>query len=333
MTTKKELQERWKSALKEITDQAHLAKVMGELLAYSAEHYDELDVEAKEMVDAQFDSLKQLNDLAIEQVKLQPDSISKREILRTHRKTKGIHFDVKDLLTYVAERPKEESEMIKEAERVFEYVAQLAYNYLSDIVDTTLKGGLEGAKLAMFYSALDEACVAMHLAVRSYAPQSMSHIRHIIETTNLLILFQKDPSYVDYWTSDDYRERRKIRPEAVRKILGKSLVDNEVYWLLSDLGNHPSFKYIQTKAKVRKNAENLQFKINVGGIPDPFHTQQALTACLAAAMSLLSELINIYGHLLLTEEVERDTAKARQEVQDFLTAYVKPPQSGSREFS
>lgn len=326
MISKKDLQDRWKEELVGITDQSQLVQVIGRQLSYGMEHYAELDDDAKKMVDAQFESLKEINDIAIETVRAQPDSASKREMLRTYRKTRGTHFDVKDLLSYIAEKPAKQLPMVDEAQEVFTFVAQRVYDYLSDITDSKLKGGLEGAKLAMFYSALDEACVAMHLASRSYASQSMSHIRHVIETTNLIILFQKDPSYVDYWTSEDHTERWKIRPEAVRKILGKSSVDAKVYWLLSDLGNHPSFKYIQTKAKVKRDDETIQFKINVGGVPDPFHTQQALTACIAATMRLLKELISIYESVLLAEEVEKDLNSAQQKVSKFLATFSKPPE-------
>lgn len=324
MITKKDLQERWKEEIAGVSDQAQLAQVIFRQLSYGMEHYDELETDAKEMVDSRFESLKQINDIAIETVRTQPDSISKRETLRRYRETKGTHFKVKDLLSYIADEPKEPLTMILEAQEVFTFVAQRAYDYLSDITDSKLKGGLEVAKLAMFYSALDEACVAMHLASRSYAPQSMSHIRHVIETTNLIILFQKDPSFVDCWTSEDYEERKKISPQAVRTKLGKSAVDDQVYWLLSDLGNHPSFKYIQTKTKVKRDPKNIQFKINVGGVPDNFHTQQALTACIAATTSLLNELIFIYGHLLLQEETDRDFKTAQEKVNKFLATFSKP---------
>ncbi len=330
--TKKELQEKLKQEVVGLTDPAKVFEKILQQLRFSVENYDQLDPEAKQVVDSQLSTMDQMNTVAMETLKTQPDSVVKREKLRMHRAAKGSHFDVKQLLADLADEPKKGSAMLSDAQETFIFVAQIAYNYLCDITEGSLEGGgVALVQLSLFYCAMEEAGAAFHLASRSYAPQAFTHIRNIRETLDLIELFQLKPEFMDFWASEDYKERQKVAPKEVRKALGKDQLHDDVYWMLSDFGSHPSFKYMRTKTQILRGAPDPHFRINVGGVANPFHTQQALVACLAAAQQTLGRIIAVFQNCLLEEETERDGTAAIERVQEFLRKHTDFPNTPQKE--
>ncbi len=317
----------------ETVDVSKIPSALGIMLKFANEHGDELEEDAKKMVDAQFELVDQLNDELIKNVKTQPDSLKKRQTLRLSRKSKGSHFDVVDLLAQIEKAPNLSKDIIKEGRELFIFMSQIAYNYLCDVTEQSLKGGGQQIPfISLFYNALDEALVSFHLASHSFATQSMSHTRNIIEAMDLIELFQKDPEYIKFWASDDYKERNKVSPREVRKLLKKDSLEEDVYWILSDFGSHATFKSIQTKTaiKVDGGERKAEIKINVGGVGDEFHTQQAIVACLTTLMKLVARISNFYEKILLDEELKIDLNQINERFMNFMknkTSYPNIPKS------
>lgn len=324
MITKEELDAKLKKDIEGFTDATTVAQKLMQHIQYSAERYNELTDEAKKMVDKQLEGIRQMNEIIIQNIRTQPDSVANRKLIRMHRKTQGSHFTVEELMAHIEKGSGNEASYISEARKVFLLIAQQAYDFLCDITDRTIHGGgMIVAKLGLLYSAMEEAMVAFHLTSRSYAPQSMSHIRNITQTVDLISVFEQLPESLDYWSSDDYKERAKVSPKSVRKLLGKTEIQENVYWTLSDFGSHPSFKYIKTKTHIKRSDGGPQFRINVGGVSDEFHTKQALAACFAETLLLLEKITSTFPGLLLEEEVTQALDDAQSRIQILLSTHMK----------
>jgi hypothetical protein len=322
MITREELNEKLKMDLSGITDTAQVVGVLLDHIKYSSERYAELNGEARKMVDRQIALITEMNKTVIDDVKSQPDNQKNRKIIRLHRLAEGSHFEVSDLLSQLEGNRITEAPITTEARELFILVSQIAYNFLCDITDKTLRGGGGAAiKLGLLYCALDEALAAFHLAARSYAPQSLAHTRNITQILDLISIFEKDVKYIDYWSSDDHKERQKVYPKEIRKILGKTDLEENQYWTLSDLGSHPSFKYVQTKMSVRSDKARTQFKINVGGSAGKSHTQQALIVCILETFKIALMIDELFSDKLLTEETEPVLNNAQEHIDNFLTKH------------
>lgn len=326
MISKNDLQKMMQEEVKGKTDHLSQLNAVINQIKFASEHYNELDVEAKEMTDGQFSLLKQFNDVAAESVKQQPDSKLKREFIRLHRQTKGSHFNIEQLLAQLEKEPKSSEQFAQEAQKLFNIIAQTLLNYLCDITENRLKGGGKNiVQLGLFYSALEESYVALHLAKHSLVPQSMSHTRHVLETVDLVTLFHQDPKNLDYWTSDNYREREKLLPKNVRIKIGKKSYD-EIYGRLSNIGTHSSFEYIKTKMKIRINPENkiLNVKINLGGSLDQSQKMGAYVVCILSLSLLLTKLVGIFGSYLLKEDAEKELKDILRKENEFMSKYRIP---------
>jgi len=333
MISKKDLQDVLKKELEGKTDVADLTNAIAKQMQFATAHYEELDPEAKAMVDKQFEAVEQLTDEAVEKVRQQPDSKSKRELIRAHRKSKGSHFDIQDLLKQLEKGPKPDDELAQDVHAVFNFTTQLLLDYLCDVTENRLTGGGQAlAQLGLFYSAIEEAYIALHLADHSFAPQSMSHTRHVLESADLITLFQKDPSYLNYWTSADYKERKKVSPARVREALGEKAFD-PAYGMLSEIGSHSSFKYVQTKMQrevgprereLPSKGEAMKVRINLGGTSDSFHTLQAYVACLGSILKILKRVVDVYGPHLLEGEVEKELTEVMEKHRAFMEKHYFP---------
>jgi len=316
------------------TDLADISKAIVKQMQFATAHTSELDPEAKVMVDEQFKQMEQITDEAVAKMKEQePDSKSKRELIRAHRKAKGSHFEIQHLIQQLEQSPGPDNELAQDTHATFNSATQLLLDYLCDITENRLTGGGQTlAQLGLFYSAIEEAYIALHLADHSFAPQSMSHTRHVLESADLITLFQKDHSYLNYWTSADYKDQRKVSPARVREALGENAFD-PAYGLLSEIGSHSSFKYVQTKMKrevkegekeMPGEGEVMNVRINLGGTSDSFHTLQAYVACVASVLKVLKRVVDVYGQYLLKSEVEKELTEVVEKHKVFMEKHYFP---------
>lgn len=333
MISKKDLQNIVKREIEGKTDLSAVTNAINKQMQFASAHIDELDPEAKEMIDEQLKLMKELADRAVEQVRHQPDSKSKREFIRIGRKAQGSHFDIEDLVRQLEKELEPDDELARDTHEIFNFTAQLLLNYLCDITDNRLAGGGQTlAQLGLIYSAVEEVYIALHLADHSFAPQSMSHTRHVLESIDLITLFHKDPSYLAYWISADYKEREKVSPKNVRVALGGPKFD-PIYSMLSDIGSHSSFKYVQTKMQrevvegekeLPGDGDVLKVRINLGGTSDPFHTLQARVACIASVLKLLARVADIYSSHLLEDEMKKELAEANARQKAYIEKHYFP---------
>lgn len=310
--------------------QDQIVQAMVAHFQYCSEHYGELTPEAKEVVDQYVRVLRETADEAIVQVRQEPDNPKRRQIIRLYRKLRGSHFEADFMLKGLMGEDANPLPLVTESRGVFLELAGTILDYLCDITEATLRPK-DTAFLGLIYAAIEEANIAYFLATKSYAPQSMSHTRHILESIDLLELFRKDDSYLQQWTSEEWKDRKQVEAKAVRKLLGKDSFD-PIYSLLSELGSHATFQYIQMKVRQRIVSQpsqgkpgKMQIGINLGGVPkdQEFHVIQAVVACLLATSSLLLTLVGIYEHLLSSDDVTR-LNEAHTKLRVFLETHYDP---------
>lgn len=317
MITKATLDAKLKLDIAGITDVTEITKRLIEHTKYAAEHYDELDEESKAMVDGQIKLLEEMNDQAITFIKEKPDSLEKRQMVRAYRQVKGSHMHVGEYFEKLEKEQSIKGLAVVRAREVFDRIGQYVLDFLCDATEKSHKGGTKAVKLALLYAALEEAFTAFYLASRGFAPQSMAHTRNISQAVDLVSVFQKHPNHVHHWSSDDYKEREKVSPKNVRKLLGKDEFQEQVYWTLSDFGSHPSFKYLQTKVMVRAD-DRAAIRITMGGVSDQFHTRQAMMACLGALIELLAKIVDLYEDRLLASEIEAAFKYIKENMHDLI---------------
>jgi hypothetical protein len=109
------------------------------------------------------------------------------------------------------------------------------------------------------------------LATQGYIIQSYATIRPILESIDLIKLFQKSPEYAGLWVSGGEVARKELKPSKVRKKLGKESVD-EVYAHFCVHGTHPTFEGGSNMTAMKIGAGKPKVTIWIGGI----HNEYAL---------------------------------------------------------
>lgn len=309
MISKDELKKRLKEEVDKLPPSEktyeNIWKLVAENMKYTAEHLDELAPDAKELLDKQIESMKDLAGVMIENYKQKPDSIENRKALRQLRLGAGSHFEILSLLQSLDMAKNLEDKFVKDSNDFFVYISQLALDFLSDIGSAKLENK-DIIFLALFYSAIDEVTIAHHLALHKYAPQSLSHSRIVLDILEKIELFDKKPSEIDIWTSGDEKLiLREFKPSRVREKLGKSKY-NPTYSDLSNKGSHASFDYIQSKVKQKFPVEGnrLEISINVGGSSNKEDKEHAHVACVHVTGLIIYALLAKYRKLLLPEEIK-----------------------------
>lgn len=278
--------------------------IVVENLAYMGEHLEELAPDAKLSLDKQIKLWQEMAGILIEDYKKKPDSLENRKILRQFRIGEGSHFEIQSLLGSLDKQKDLGSDLEKESNNFFIFIAQIALDFLSDIGAATMKSS-DIIFLGLFYSAIDEITIAHHLALHKYAPQSLSHSRIVLDILEKIELFNKIPGEVDLWTSgDEKRISWELSPASVREKLGKSRYD-PTYSDLSNKGSHASFEYLRSKVNQNQltDKKRIQVSINVGGSSNKEDREHAHVACNYVAGLIVHSILLMYQDHLRSEEV------------------------------
>src|SRR5262249_47255042 len=117
------------------------------------------------------------------------------------------------------------------------------------------RGGRAAVLYGLLLGLIDEVLVAFHLAQRSFAHQTYSHLRTVEETLDIIDLLNSDESWLNRWLDaatdvqaeiDVYRDTRK----EVKKRAGRGKGDpDKLYAFLSATGSHPQFRGLMGRAR------------------------------------------------------------------------------------
>ena len=331
--TEKDLKEKMKEIVlrnfKRVkTDKNHdpYRESLGEYFRYCEQNYNDLAPEAKKIVDSVLDFSitevkKQLNGMA--------DSIEKRKLSRLYGRAVGTHFEIKNFIDSLDKKTYKTEQIIKETEEIFVETVQIILDWLHDITQHSLKT-LDLVLLGLFYSAIDELLVAFHLAQHTYAPQSFSHIRTVLEILDRVDLFYTQPKWLGLWTSeekgDEKRRYEEFKPSSIRKKLRKDKYD-PLYGFFSEMGTHITFSYIKSKVFILEKSEEekkMKVRINIGGSPSKSHLVGANSACVLGIMAVLIKLVGIYASFLLEEEAIGKTKNSFEKLTQYMSDNFLP---------
>ena len=194
-----------------------LSQAISEHLKFITDNYGQLDPEAKQYADNQFDIVQEMSDQVFKNIKTQPDTVENRQFVRAYLRAKSSHFHTLDLLDKLDAKPNLERALIKDSRDIFCAVTQPILNYLADVQQKTLTFQ-EMVILVLSYACFEELLTALHLAQHNYAPQSLVHTRVAIEIIDKIELFILTPSEIDVWWNNDSEEVwKQLKPSKVRK--------------------------------------------------------------------------------------------------------------------
>jgi hypothetical protein len=284
-------------------DTAARGQTLQAFLQWCAEHYDELDEEAKTKTDNVF---KMLQEELATAVNALPDGPQKRTIIRELGIIKGEHYSAARLLEGLR-LPSQISDLLVVAEGsaiVVEIIQQIL-DMLFDMTRHTHRGIAMFANIGLCYWAVDELLVALHLSQRAYTNQAYTHLRTVWEVLDKIELFLEQPEWADLWAKGSDKDVwNELKPSEVRKKLKHAKYD-PLYSFFSELGPHSTFKGLQARTgkKIEQpDPHRIQAVIWVGGCPQEHHVIWTMTSCAYAAMMALLKCTSVCSAFLNDEE-------------------------------
>jgi len=303
MIGKAELREKLLQLLASADSPSAMQQVMPQFLSYSIENYENLDAEAKAHLNSVFEELKRQ---ARKAAAVLPEGGPKRNLERVLGTVEGHHFNAADFLSGLESSIKIELPILPAARAAFTDLLQRILDFLFDVTRRIHQGFPIFAITGLFYWAVDELLVAIHLAQRGFANQCYAHIRTVDEILDKAQLFHEKPQWATLWATGSDREVwNELKPAEVRKKLGEPKYD-PMYAFFSALGPHGTFKGLQARTALYanpKDEDRRMLKIWVGGTPQVRHIVWTNTMCVYSAVKTLARCSSILAQWLNPEEV------------------------------
>jgi len=323
MITKKDLTEHLKKLLYNVTpgDMQAITQKIGEHLIYSAQHYDELDEEARKSTDEAMEVIKQYNAQLLTQI---PDSKIRRQLARLHASSTGKHFDIEAHIKELESSSEKIDADLRECVRIFTDGLKRINGFMFDITQDSLQGSANFAQISLLMLCVNELLVTLHLLKHRYVNQAYSHIRTTFEHLDKIELFRVVPKWADVWMGDDEKQKwNELRPAEVRKKLGKDKHD-PIYSLFSSLGVHGSFRAVQLQSERKiksQEKEKLSITFWVGGTPFEHNTVWANAFAIYALYSVLLQMMRSFEGRLNAEEGIEVLKTIFEELKSYILNY------------
>lgn len=182
----------------------------------------------------------------------------RRQTDRLLAQTEGRHFVAPDAVALLETPTQHSDAVVARAREVFLPALQAVGDFLFDVRQGEFQGGRAAVLYGLLVGLIDELLVAFHLAQRSFAHQTYSHLRTVEETLDIIDLVNADETWLNRWLEaatdiqteiDLYRETRK----EVKKRGGRGKGDHDkLYAFLSATGSHPQFRGLMGRARFDK---------------------------------------------------------------------------------
>lgn len=304
----------------------------GDFLQYCLSNYDHLTPEAQKSID---DAFEKLNEYYEEKLVAMPDSIKKRKMKRLVRQNRLIAEGFIEGLETTIDDTKFPEIHKKTREYFIKYI-QIIMDLYQDIMENTFSGRAVLCKLNLLGICIDELLVAFHLSQRSYVGQSFAHLRTIQECNDLIELFNKEPSWADFWTSDipSKEKWKKLKPSEVRKKLGKGQYFKKVYSFLSDSGSHPSFEMLIARCKEAAKLSpkgNPQISISIGGTSKTKEAIGIHIFIFFLMIMVLAQIIIGFKEYLNLEEIIEILKTLDKDAEDYIKEFPLKPREDSEQ--
>lgn len=202
-----------------------------------------------------------------------------------------------------------ELEQQNKAKGILLGVLNLIGKYL-DSLPRRAKGPIEAANRSLIARTINDLLVAFHAISAGFYAQGANLLRPILESANLIMLFQKDPSKIGAWLEGGLKARKELPPGKVRVALyGEDGEDpfEEMYSHFCETGTHPRFSgsksHIVKKTPDETEANSPpQIIAFIGGRRIfPTHTVNLLN-CIAVPMFFLLAIFQVYPEMIEVDE-------------------------------
>jgi len=299
--------------------------IVRNLLQFMMENSAHMSDEANKLVDM---TLETMAKGYREQLAKAPDSLEKRQFERQLRRLEGRCPTAAQLIAGLASDKTLKSDILAAGSRLFVPILQSIIDLLQDATATSHKGAAGFAKMALFFSCVNELAVAFHLAQRAFTNQTYGHIRTVFELCDKVDLFHQKPEEADKWTDGGKGKAwQEFSPATVREKLGKPRFD-PIYGMFSQLGPHGTFDGIRlfTGKVVEKERADTKpsFHIWVGGCHREDHLIWTHGFLLIATFMVLFKIVEVYRRQLNPLDMEEALLGAAQAVIEFEKANLIP---------
>lgn len=273
-----------------------------EFYQFALDNYENLDDEAKARVDKVSVAVRQQAKAAVEAM---PEGPLRRQGARLLAIAEGSHFRAEDLLKILEVPPQDYHAVLKPARELSVQLLQHILDVMYDVSRHSHEGPASFAKIGLFFWAVDELLVALHLAQRAFTNQAYSHIRTVFEILDKVELFHVQPKWAQLWVGgDDRKAWNELKPSEVRKKLGEPKFD-PMYGFFSEVGAHGTFKGLQARGGRRPRrdpATRPGFTLWIGGCPMEHHIVWSNSMCVYAVLKTLVKAVGVFEQYLNTEE-------------------------------
>lgn len=172
---------------------------------------------------------------------------------------------------------------------------------------------------AMLLGCLDELVAGLTLYRHNYMSQAGAHARTVLETVELLELFEAHPECRDAWRSMKPGDvpAKEMRPWSIREMTGKA-GRSDLYNLLCDVSTHPRNLWVLSRVSLsssddgRVGADTVSAVVSFAGTRDPI-----LSAVVSVALVFVAALVAL--RLTLGSLSEAALASNTQRASDLLS--------------
>ncbi len=249
----------------------------------------------------------------------------RRETERLLAQTERTHFVAPDAVALLETPTQHSDSVVKRAREVFLPALQAVGDFLFDVRQGEFRGGRAAVLYGLLLGLIDELLVAFHLAQRSFAQQTYSHLRTVEETLDIIDLLNSDESWLNRWLDaatdvqaeiDVYRHTRK----EVKKRAGRGKGDpDKLYAFLSATGSHPQFRGLMGRARFDESSSAAAF--SMFGTGDRT-TPNVLVA--RAAVALAIKVGEVFSDRLAPEEVTRRVESLQSTLAALISEHLVP---------
>jgi len=184
-------------------------------------------------------------------------------------------IDMQKILETLESNPDNFSEVVKcGREELIPCIQKISDTY-NEASQTKGSGSADYASFMLIAKSINDLMTGLHLANHGYIAQSYSVLRPILETIDLLKLFELKPEYADKWAGGGKKAWDELSPSKVRDLLGDAKFD-PIYSHFCEAGAHSTFQSGSGMTGVKIEGTKRTVSIWIGGVHNEFIEPQLI---------------------------------------------------------
>lgn len=183
--------------------------------------------------------------------------------------------DIKSLINTLESDPDNFSEVVKFAKKELTPCIQKISDAYTESAQGKGRGSSGYASFMLIAKSINDLLGGLHLANQGYISQSYATLRPILETIDLLTLFDLQPQYADKWANGGTKAWNELSPSKVRKLLGEATFD-PIYSHFCEAGAHSTFQSGSGMTAMKITGKQRSVSVWIGGVHNEFIEPQAI---------------------------------------------------------